>query len=407
MASLLDLARTAIGRCRELAEFTDEPGYITRTFLSPAMHDAHARLRLWMESCGMDVRIDAAGNLRGLRAGPEPRSRRLYIGSHIDTVPHAGAFDGVLGVVLGILLVEALGDRRLPFGIEVLAFSEEEGVRFGVPFIGSRALLGTVDTELLDCRDWSGVRLAEAIQRFGLDLARLPEAQLPEGAVGYLEFHIEQGPVLESLDLALGIVDSIAGQSRFEVVFEGAANHAGTTPAHLRRDAVAGAAEWVACVEQEACVTPDLRATVGSLEVRPGAPNVIAGWVRATLDVRHTRDEVRRSAVERVLQAAAAIGARRNLKTSWAMRLDQPATPLCASLINTVERAVSAAGFPIHHMVSGAGHDAMVLACKVPSAMLFLRSPKGISHHPDESVLPEDVAAALATGLKFVEFLHA
>jgi allantoate deiminase len=403
MNTWIDRAEKVIRRCEELACWTDEPGHTTRTFLSPATREVHACLRQWMEELGMKVRLDAAGNLRGVRAVSDVHDPVLYLGSHIDTVPHAGAFDGVLGVVLAIALVEALEDRRLHFAIEVVAFSEEEGVRFGVPFIGSRALSGAVNAELLARRDTSGRTVADAIREFGLDPQRLPEAAMAEGARGYLEFHIEQGPVLESLHVPLGIVESIAGQSRFGIVFEGRANHAGTTPAPLRRDALAGAAEWIGRVEREACLTPDLRATVGSLDVQPGAANVIAGQVRATLDVRHTSDEVRRHAVASLLDAATQIATRRGLTVSWEQRLDQPATPMHPSMIGALERAVTRAGFPVHRLASGAGHDAMVMAAKCPTAMLFLRSPGGISHHPDEAVLPGDVAAALAVGLAFLE----
>jgi len=403
MNTWIDRAEKVIGRCEELARFTEEPGHITRTFLSPVTREVHTCLRTWMESLGMTVQLDAAGNLRGLRPGARPDDPVLYLGSHIDTVPHAGAFDGVLGVVLAIALVEALENRRLRFGVEVVAFSEEEGVRFGAPFLGSRALAGTVDAGLLARRDALGKTVAEAIREFGLDPRLLPEAAMGDGALGYLEFHIEQGPVLESLHLPLGIVESIAGQSRFALVFKGFANHAGTTPAPLRRDALAGAAEWIGRVEREACMTPDLRATVGSLEVQPGAANVIPGKVRATLDVRHTSDDIRLHAVASLLDAATQIAERRGLEVSWEQRLDQPATPMHPSMIAALERAVGRAGFPIHRLASGAGHDAMVMAKKCPSAMLFLRSPGGISHHPDEAVLPGDVAAALAVGGAFLE----
>ena len=402
----IERAEKVIERCREIACFTDEPGHITRTFLSPATREVHAYLRRWMEELGLAVRVDAAGNLRGLRAGLNPHDPILYLGSHIDTVPHAGAFDGVLGVVMAIALVEALENRGVRFGIEVLAFSEEEGVRFGVPFLGSRALAGTA-AELLSLADAQGLTVADAVREFGLDPARLPEAAMSGSVLGYLEFHIEQGPVLESLDLPLGIVESIAGQSRFEMVFEGRANHAGTTPVALRRDALAGAAEWISRVEREACTTPDLRATVGSLDVQPGASNVIPGRVCATLDVRHTSDEVRHRAITTLLDSATQVAERRGLKVTWAQRLDQPATPMHPTMIAAMERAVAHAGFPVHRMASGAGHDAMIMAAKCPAAMLFVRSPGGLSHHPEETVLPEDVAAALAAGFRFLEEVEA
>ena len=367
-------------------------------------------LRTSMESLGMSVSVDSVGNLRGYYQGIGPDCPRLLIGSHLDTVPNAGAFDGILGVVLGIALVESLGGRRLPFAIEIAGFSEEEGVRFGVPFIGSRALVGTVDAALLEKKDAHGVTVAQAIRDFGLDPSRTPEAVVHGTIRGYIEFHIEQGPVLDELNLPLGIVEGIAGQTQARVSFRGRANHAGTTPMHLRRDPVAAAAEWILAVEQGSRATPGLVATVGKVEALPGASNVIAGEVRASLDVRHADDAQRIAAVDRILSAARDIAQRRGLKFECFSRQEQGTVGCDADLILAMQKAVEAAGFPVHRMISGAGHDAMILAQKMPVAMLFLRSPGGISHHPDERVLSEDVAAAVQAGLRFLdqpEALHA
>jgi allantoate deiminase len=388
-------AQEIINRCRALAALSETPSGLRRTFLSPPMRDVHRLLRQWMEEAGMQVRVDAAGNLRGLYAGGEPR---LLLGSHVDTVPNAGAFDGVLGVVVAIALVDAAGGRKLPFSIEVVAFSEEEGVRFGAPFIGSRALAGTLDAELLSRRDAAGISVEEAIRQFGLDPAELPEARLDERTFAYIEFHIEQGPVLESLGLPLGVVTSIVGQSRFRIRFTGQANHAGTTPMHLRRDALAAAAHWISVVERHARATPGLVATVGSIEAQPGAANIIPGEVRASLDVRHAEDAVRGRSAARLLDAACRLGARRNVAVEWEPRLNQPSTACDPGLVAAMARAVATAGFPVHEISSGAGHDAMILAARVPVAMLFLRSPGGISHDPDESVNEADIGATLATG---------
>jgi allantoate deiminase len=402
----MGIGREVVERCRQLATHTEEPGWITRRFLSEPMHCVHADLRAWMEQAGMNVHVDAAGNLRGYYDSARADAPRLIVGSHLDTVPHAGAFDGILGVVLGVALVKALGGRRLGFNIEVVGFSEEEGVRFGVPFIGSRALAGSLDAELLAKRDADCVSVADAIRAFGLNPAAIGEARVTGAMLGYLEFHIEQGPLLESLNLPLGVVTSIAGQSRLEVWFEGKANHAGTTPMHLRRDALAGASEWIGAVEREAAAIPSLVATVGKIEAQPGAGNVIAGSVRMSLDVRHTKDEVRAGAVKRLLDSAQQIAARRGLVASSELRLDQAAVAMDARMIEMLGCAVRAGGYPDHRMHSGAGHDAMVMAERMPAAMLFLRSPGGISHHPDENVLEADVAAALATGLHFVDQLE-
>ena len=388
-----------IGRCRLLAQFSEEPGVTTRTFLSEPMHALHAQLSDWMKRAGMSVSVDHAGNLRGFYAARKRSAPRLYIGSHLDTVPNAGAFDGILGVVLGVALVERLEGSRLPFAIEVIGFSEEEGVRFGVPFIGSRALIGEIDDELL-------ATIAPAITAFGLDPTRIGEARCDENAVGYLEFHIEQGPVLESLNLPLGVVNAIAGQSRLDVSFEGGANHAGTTPMHLRRDALAGAAEWVGSVEREASSQAGAVATVGRLNISPGATNVIPGSVTASSDVRHADDRVRHELVARLLQCGDRIAGRRCLQFASQLRLDQPAAAMDSGLTEMLERAVANAGHKVHRMTSGAGHDAMIVARRMPAAMLFVRSPGGVSHHPDETVLGEDVEAALDAGMQFLKQLE-
>jgi allantoate deiminase len=406
MAAVNARAEEAIGRCRLLAELSEEPGFTTRTFLSQPMHAVHRHLRVWMERAGMSVVTDHAGNLRGLYPPARLSSPRLFIGSHLDTVPRAGAFDGILGVLLGVALTELLDGRRLPFAIEVAGFSDEEGVRFGAPFIGSRALIGDFDDELLGRRDAAGISVGEAIQAFGLDPSRIREPRAADGALGYLEFHIEQGPVLDDLGIPLGVVEAISGQSRCDVIFEGKANHAGTTPMNLRRDALAAAAEWIGAVEREARGVPGAVATVGRLEVSPGASNVVPGTARAGLDVRHACDDVRHHLVARLLQCAGQIAAGRCLAVSCEQRLDQAAVAMDADLLQALERAVAAAGYPIHRMASGAGHDAMIVARRMPAIMLFLRSPDGISHQPDESVLAADVAAALASGLRFLEDLE-
>lgn len=396
-------AQEVISLCHTLAQFTEEPGHITRTFLSPPMREVHRELGSRMEQLGMGVSVDAAGNLRGYYPARTPGARRLIIGSHLDTVPHAGAFDGILGVVMGLAMVEALTTLRMPFGIEVVGFSEEEGVRFGVPFIGSRALVGTLDDTMLALRDRQGSSVADAIRSFGLDPAHLQEARLADNTLGYLEFHIEQGPVLESLNYPLGIVEGIVGQSRLTVSFTGKAGHAGTTSMKLRHDALAGAGQWIALVQSEAETVPGLVATVGRLEIEPNAANVIAGQVRASLDVRHAQDEVRHQAVQRMLDGAKQIATRRGLAVEWEQHLDQSAVTMNSMMLARLEKAVKAAGYPVHHMPSGAGHDAMILAQKIPAAMLFLRSPGGVSHHPDENVLFEDVKAALNAGMHFLE----
>ena len=395
-----------IDRCRRVAELSEEPGYTTRTFLSEPMHAVHAHLRDWMQQAGMEVHTDPAGNLRGVYSCSQLSAPRLFIGSHLDTVPRAGAFDGILGVVLAVALMESLRGRRLPFHVEVIGFSEEEGVRFGVPFIGSRALIGDVDADLLALCDRDGISISDAISAFGLNPNHIAAAQTGDDALGYLEFHIEQGPVLESLDLPLGVVETISGQSRLDILFEGKPNHAGTTPMNLRQDALTGAAEWIAAVEREARAVSGAVATVGRVNVTPSAGNVIPGLAALSLDVRHPTDAVRHSLVARLLRYAEQIATGRCLKVSWEQRLDQAAVAMHPDLTQLLECAVASAGRPVHRMASGAGHDAMIVARRMPAAMLFLRSPGGISHHPDESVLAEDVNAALEVGRHFLAELE-
>jgi allantoate deiminase len=304
-----------------------------------------------------------------------------------------------------VALLQGLSGRRLPYAIEIVGFSEEEGVRFGTPFIGSRALVGRLDANLLGVQDARGVSVRSAIEDFGLNPAEIGQACLQEDVRGYLEFHIEQGPLLESLGRPLGVVEAIAGQSRLEVNFAGRANHAGTTPMDLRFDAVAGAAECITMVERTAKAVPGLVATVGSIEVKPGAANVIAGEARLSLDVRHGTDVVRMRAVEALIHNAEEIARRRGLAMRWNTRLDQPAVTMDTFLSDQIEKAIRKAGCDPHRMVSGAGHDAMILAEKTPAAMMFLRTPGGISHDPAESVAVDDVAKAIESGLHLLDQL--
>ena len=397
--------------CRRLAKLSEDPNAITRTFLSRPMRDVHTSLAAWMAKLGMSVRVDAAGNLRGVyppgRAqAPASAVPRFYIGSHLDTVPNGGAFDGVLGTVLGIALVELLGARRFAFAIEVIGFSEEEGVRFGAPFLGSRALAGTFDSTLLDRTDERGRSVRESIRHFGLDPGRIPDAEAPAGALGYLEFHIEQGPVLENLNLPLAVVDVISGQSRAELTFDGVAGHAGTTPMHMRKDAIQGAAAWIVEVERLALATPGLVATVGKISVTPGAGNVVPGRATASIDVRHADDRIRTESAARLAKAAEEIASQRGLKMTWEPRLDQASIAMDDSMAAMLERALERTGAPRYRMSSGAGHDAMVLAAKMPAGMVFIRCEGGISHHPAENVRDGDVAAALDAGVAFLNELE-
>ena len=381
------------------------------------MHRVHALLGGWMRAAGMSTYVDPAGNLRGVLAAATPDAPRLLIGSHLDTIANAGAFDGVLGVVLGVALVEQMVEEArgpspagaaLPFSIEVIGFSEEEGVRFSKPFLGSLALIGSLDGATLALTDRNGVSVADAIRNFGLEPAELPEAIVDRSAFGYLEFHIEQGPVLESEGRALGVVEAIVGQTRMQLKFTGQSNHAGTTPmGPLRRDALATAAQWIVEVERYANACVGLVATVGKVESSSSAGNVIAGRFTATLDVRHPRDDVRSAAVQHYLDYARSAAAARGVTVASSTSIDQPAVPMCSDLSALLgEAALRATGQPPRAMTSGAGHDAMIVARRVPATILFLRSPGGLSHHPDEAVVPGDVEAALATGVEFLRSLR-
>jgi allantoate deiminase len=392
-------AEQIIARCRELAAITDVPGETTRTFLSPATRTAQALLERWMEAAGLEVTIDAIGNLHGLSKHCTPGTPRLLIGSHIDTVINAGAFDGILGILIGITLADLIDTPS--FAIQIIAFSEEEGVRFRQPFLGSLSLIGeSVPTTVTDI---NGITLAQALAGFG-HLPTAPTLLSPE-VFAYLEFHIEQGPVLEAEHRPLATVSAIAGQTRLRLRFQGQANHAGTTPMHLRHDALVAAAEWIVAVEACALAQPGLVATVGSIKAVPDLGNVIPGEFAATLDLRHADDTVRHNALARLIASAESTSASRGVTCTIEPVLDQPAVLMDATLTAGLIAAAATCGHDATPITSGAGHDAMIVARRVPAAMLFLRTPAGLSHHPDESVTMDDVEAALATGLTFVRSL--
>jgi allantoate deiminase len=369
------------------------------------MEEVHKHMRPWLKDAGMQVNVDSAGNLRGLYESESGDSSPvLLIGSHLDTVPNAGAYDGILGVVMGLALVEGLRGRRMPYAIELIGFSDEEGTRFGVPFIGSRALAGTLLEEcLMSSKDGSGITVREALAQYVEARPEVTPSVFSKKTVGYLEFHIEQGPVLENRNLSLGVVQSVAGQTRCHLVFKGNSGHAGTSPMGLRRDALAAAATWMTRCETIASRMDGVVATVGQISVEPGAVNVIPGVARCSLDVRHADDALRNLAVENILSEAHAIANGRGLAVETHIYHTQPAVHLDPAMTILAEKAVRDAGFESIRMTSGAGHDAMVIATHVPSTMIFLRSPGGISHHPDESALTEDIQKAIHTGLCFLD----
>jgi allantoate deiminase len=392
-----------MARCERLATLSEEEGRVTRTFLSGPMLQVHEVVKGWMEEAGMAVRVDEVGNLIGRYVGSSESAPCLILGSHLDTVRDAGKYDGVLGVLLGIAVVKSLEGERLPFALEVIGFADEEGVRYGTPFLGSLAYSGQFPPALLELRDASGISLREAIDAFSGGSERIIQKRFdPANILGYIEVHIEQGPVLESLDKAVAPVDAIAGSSRASVTFRGKAGHAGTVPMTLRQDALAGAAAFVLEVEHYARAVPGLMATVGNLRVMPGAVNVIPGEVVLSLDVRHAYDAVRERAVGELRARAQDLALERRLELSWQALHDQEATPLDPRLTGLLSKAL---GSNSPRLTSGAGHDAMIMAKRVPAAMLLVRSPGGVSHHPDEMVLEEDVAEALRVMSRFLEKL--
>jgi allantoate deiminase len=405
-------AAKVIAECRLIGTMSEEPGRTTRRFLTPPVAAVHAHLRKRMEALGMRVYVDPAGNLRGVWRPGNAARKRLLLGSHIDTVPNAGCFDGVLGVVLGIAWVQLAQELGLPIAIEIIAFSEEEGVRYGVPFLGSRAVAGSFNMKALAYKDAQGIHMYDAIRSFGLDPTAIPAAALSDAEVeeeisGYLEMHIEQGPVLESEGLPLAVVEGIVGQSRLNFRFTGRANHAGTTPMHLRRDALAAAAEWIRAVEAAAQTTAGLVATVGRISVEPDADNVIPGVAQVSLDVRHMSNRVRNRTVKELSRCGQVIAARRGLVMEQVEKMNERSVAMDAELSAQLMAAIEAAGFAPKILCSGAGHDAMIMAKRMPAAMLFLRTPGGISHHPEENVLEEDVEAAIQVGQSFLQRMSA
>lgn len=403
-------AQRVIARCDELATFTEVPDRITRPYGTPALAAARAQVADWMREAGMDTRVDAVGNLRGRAQSSEPSAPALLLGSHLDSVRDAGRYDGPLGILVAIEVVDQARERQRapPFPVEVIAFADEEGLRFQTTYLGSCALAGSFDPAFLDLVDADVIALREAIGTFGGDPGALADAALRPGeARAYVEVHIEQGPYLESVDAPVGVVTAIAGQSRILTTFFGEAGHAGTVAMHLRRDPVPAVAEIVLAAENLARQTSGLLATVGTIDVTPGASNVIAGQVRFSLDVRHPEDPVRIGAVSALERRVHEVASVRSLGVEWRIARDHPAVPCDPSLTTRLAEAVAAAGLPVERLPSGAGHDAVVMSEVVPVGMLFVRCAGGISHHPAESVMTSDVAAAFDVLDRFVAMLAA
>lgn len=356
----------------------------------------------------MAARHDNIGNLHGRYEAVAAGAPTLILGSHLDSVRDAGRYDGPLGIVVAVAAVERLhkAGRRLPFAIEVIAFADEEGLRFSSTYLGSRAVAGSFDHAILDHTDAAGITMAEAIKAFGGDPARVGEDRWNAGTLlGYVEVHIEQGPVLDGLGLPVGVVTAIAGQARYLVTFVGQAGHAGTVPMHGRRDALAAAAEFVLAVEADAGAHEGVVATVGQVAVHPGASNVIPGAVDLSLDIRHADESVRAGHTRRILERADEIAARRGVKTSIRLQGDNPSVPCAPRLVSLMAKAIEAQGLEVVQLASGAGHDAVPMSALTDVAMLFVRCKGGISHNPAESATEQDVSASIEVLSRFLELL--
>jgi allantoate deiminase len=394
-------------RLQELGSITDEPGMLTRTFLSPAMERANARTKEWMEEAGLEAKEDYASNLIGRSIGND-RTPILLIGSHLDTVRNAGRYDGSLGVVLGIEVVDWIRStrRQYPFELAVVAFSEEEGVRFKTGFLGSSVFCGLLRNDDLNAVDGNGVVLGSLLSGRVPEPAHLRRPSFPlHRLAGYFEAHLEQGPILEHQNRALGAVTAIAGQSRLRCIWTGKAAHAGTTPIDLRRDALVGAAAFVQEVDRVARESPGLMATVGELHIEPNVSNVIPATVTHSLDVRHQINGSRIAAVNKLREQAAVIAEAHRLVVDWKSLQDTDSTPCDDNLTACLRVAIQKVTGQAVDLPSGAGHDGVTLSRVCPVAMLFVRCREGLSHHPDEFVDLPDLTAALQATAEFLDQL--
>ena len=390
-----------------------EAGELTVTYLTDAHRAVAMRLQGWMKDCGFDeVHLDAVGNVVGVYHGSQPQARRLLTGSHYDTVRNGGKYDGRLGILVPMAVVQSLhaAGRRLPFALEVVAFAEEEGQRYKATFLGSGALTGDFDPAWLDQQDADGVSMRAAMQAAGLPATMQAIAALrrdPTRYLGFVEVHIEQGPVLNELDLPLGVVTSINGSLRYLGQISGMASHAGTTPMDRRRDAACAAAELALYVEKRAAAVPNVVGTMGMLQVPSGSINVVPGRCHFSLDLRATTNEARDALGADVRAELARICTARGLSYSLELTLSASAAPSAPAWQRRWEAAVQAQGLPVFCLPSGAGHDAMKLHEQMPQAMLFMRGGNsGISHNPLESITAEDTELCVAAFAHLLDNIH-
>jgi hydantoinase/carbamoylase family amidase len=396
-----------IALAAHLAQWSETADGLTCTYLTPTHRAVAAELRDLMRAAGMSAEIDGVGNAVGRYAAADPAAKTLIVGSHYDTVLNAGNYDGRLGILAGLVAVEHLQrtGRRLPFHLDVIGFAEEEGVRFSAHYIGSSAIAGRFDMRLLQRRDAGGASVADLIHKAGFDPESIPSlARRPQDLLGYLEVHIEQGPILLQEELPLGIVTSIAGTARYSVTVTGQVGHAGTVPMVLRRDAAAAAAEIVLYVERRCGATPTLVGTVGRLSVPDGAINVIPGRCELSLDIRAADDATRDAAVADVLAEITRIARRRNVTIDVKEIQRAPAAPCSPALQAQFAEAVTRAGIVPRYLPSGAGHDAVSFSGVTDIAMLFVRCGNGgISHSPLETITAADADVAVRVLLDVLE----
>lgn len=401
-----DAGQRIMRRCDELGSISVPGAGVTRLYLSPQHRSAAETFAGWMRDAGMDARIDEAGNVVGRYHSDSGGGPYLVTGSHMDSVVHAGRYDGPLGVLTSLDCVAVLHGRgrRLPFGVEVVAFADEEGTRFRTTLAGSRAITGQFGDDLLDATDADGHSVREAMVAFGLDPSAVGNAaHRPDEVIGYVELHIEQGPVLQAADLPVGVVTAISGQTRAVMRLNGAANHAGTVPMGMRKDPLLAASEIALAVEQIASAYPDTVGTVGFIKAEPGLINVIPGEVSLTVDLRSQVDGIRHAAFDELGIAAGNIAARRGVEIKIDTILDLHSCPCAPDFVDRIATAVEAAGVRPLRLPSGAGHDGMAMSTMTGIGMIFVRCKDGISHSPEESVTAEDVATGAATLLHFIE----
>ncbi|MFL9925716.1 allantoate amidohydrolase [Herbaspirillum lusitanum] len=402
------LGATIMQWAEEIGAWSEDEGALTCTYMSDAHRRTAEQLAQWMREAGMHVHIDAVGNVVGRYLSADPQAKTLITGSHYDTVRNGGKYDGREGILLPIAIVKQLHERgeTLPFHFEVIGFSEEEGVRFKSTFLGSNAVTGHFDMSLLELSDRDGISMREVITQAGHDVDAIPHiARDAADVLGYVEVHIEQGPVLLNRDLPVGIVTSIAGSSRYLLDLKGVASHAGTTPMNMRKDAAAAAAEIILYVEQRCAEDQhaSLVGTVGQLQVSRGSTNVIPGNCQLSLDIRAARDDIRQAAVADVLQQIERICERRRVEYTLEETLSAPAAPCAPWLMQQLAAATERAGIPAFELASGAGHDAMAIARMTDVCMLFTRCGNGgISHNPLETMTADDAEVSAQILLDFL-----